>query len=238
MIRETKSFSFERVLLLLGLLLLVVWAGAWADRIFSSRTAFLKFQAREEKSAQSSDTQLYDPASGSVVDLSLWSPKRVQAFKDSLAEEAGAPIALLSIPKIHLDVPVFNGTDDLTLNRGVGRILGTARIGQRGNLGIAGHRDGFFRGLKDVAQGDFVELVLRGRTVTYVIDKIQIVSPGDVHVLQPTPDAALTLVTCYPFYFVGSAPQRYIVSASVKKLNGSTSVVNQPSVKKITSKEE
>jgi sortase A len=238
MIRETKAFSFEPILLLLGLLLLVVWAGAWADRIVSSRAALLKFQAREAKSAQSSDTQLYDPASGSVVDLSLWSPKRVQAFKDSLAEEAGAPIALLSIPKIHLDVPVFNGTDDLTLNRGVGRILGTARIGQRGNLGIAGHRDGFFRGLKDVAQGDFVELVLRGRTVTYVIDKIQIVSPGDVHVLQPTPDAALTLVTCYPFYFVGSAPQRYIVSASVKKLNGSTSIANQPSVKKITPKEE
>ena len=238
MLGKTKASSFERVLLLLGLLLLAVWGGAWADRIVSSRAALLKFQADESESAQSSLTKVYDPASGSVVDFSLWSPKRIQAFKDSFAEDAGAPVALLSIPKIHLDVPVFNGTDDLTLNRGVGRILGTARIGQRGNLGIAGHRDGFFRGLKDVAPGDFVELVLRGRTVTYVIDKIQIVSPGDVHVLEPTPDAALTLVTCYPFYFVVSAPQRYIVSASVKKLNGSTSVVNQPSVKKIISKEE
>jgi sortase A len=238
MLGKTKASSFERVLLLLGLVLLAVWGGAWADRIVSSRAALLKFQADESESAQSSLKKVYDPASGSVVDFSLWSPKRIQAFKDTFAEDAVAPVALLSIPKIHLDVPVFNGTDDLTLNRGVGRILGTARIGQRGNLGIAGHRDGFFRGLKDVAPGDFVELVLRGRTVTYVIDKIQIVSPGDVHVLQPTPDAALTLVTCYPFYFVGSAPQRYIVSASVKKLNGSTSVVNQPSVKKITSKEE
>jgi sortase A len=228
MLGKTKASSFERVLLLLGLVLLAVWGGAWADRIVSSRAALLKFQADESESAQSSLKKVYDPASGSVVDFSLWSPKRIQAFKDTFAEDAVAPVALLSIPKIHLDVPVFNGTDDLTLNRGVGRILGTARIGQRGNLGIAGHRDGFFRGLKDVAPGDFVELVLRGRTVTYVI----------VHVLQPTPDAALTLVTCYPFYFVGSAPQRYIVSASVKKLNGSTSVVNQPSVKKITSKEE
>ena len=238
MLGKTKASSFERVLLLLGLLLLAVWGGAWADRIVSSRSALLKFQAGESESAQSSPKKVYDPASGSLVDFSLWSPKRIQAFKDSFAEDAAAPVALLSIPKIHLDVPVFNGTDDLTLNRGVGRILGTAQIGQRGNLGIAGHRDGFFRGLKDVAPGDFVELVLRGRTVTYVIDKIQIVSPGDVHVLQPTPDAALTLVTCYPFYFIGSAPQRYIVSASVKNLNGSTSVVNQPSVKKIISKEE
>ena len=137
MLRKTKVSRFERILLLLGLLLLTVWGGAWADRIVSSRAALLKFQAGETVAAQSSDTQLYESASGSVVDLSLWSPKRVQVFKDSLAEDTGGPIALLSIPKIHLEVPVFNGTDDLTLNRVVGRIPGTARIGQRGNLGFA-----------------------------------------------------------------------------------------------------
>lgn len=232
-----KGSSFERILFLLGLVLLAVWGATWADRMISSRAASLKFQANESKPTQSSVTHLYDRASGSVVDLSLWSQKRVQAFKDSLAQDADTPIAVLSIPKIHLEVPVFDGTEDLTLNRGVGRILGTARIGQIGNLGIAGHRDGFFRGLKDVGPGDAVELVLRGQTVTYVVDAIQIVNPRDVRVLQPTSNATLTLVTCYPFYFVGSAPQRYIISASVKKANGSTPVANQPSVKKITSKE-
>jgi sortase A len=238
MLRKTKVFSFERILFLLGLVLLAVWGGAWADRVISSRAALLKFQADESEPAQSSGTQIYDRASRSVVDLSLWSPKRVQAFKDSLAEDVDAPIALLKISKIHLEVPVFDGTEDLTLNRGVGRILGTARIGQRGNLGIAGHRDGFFRGLKDVAPGDAVELVLRGQTRTYVVDTIQIVSPKDVRVLRPTPNATLTLVTCYPFYFVGSAPQRYIVSASAEKVNGSTPVANQASVAKTTSKEK
>jgi len=237
MLRKAKVSSFELIFFLLGLVLLAVWGAAWADRVISSRAALLKFQAGESESTQSSVTQVYDRASGSVVDLSLWSPKRVQAFKDSLAQDADAPIAVLSIPKIHLEVPVFDGTEDLTLNRGVGRILGTARIGQTGNLGIAGHRDGFFRGLKDVGPGDAVELVLRGQTLTYVVDTIQIVDPRDVGVLRPTPNATLTLVTCYPFYFVGSAPQRYIVSASVKKVNGSTPVANQPSVKKITSKE-
>jgi sortase A len=237
MLRKTKASLFERILCLLGLVLLAVWGGAWADRMISSRAALLKFQADESESAQSSVRQVYDRATGSVVDLSLWSPKRVQAFKDSLSEDA-APIALLSIPKIHLEVPVFDGTEDLTLNRGVGRILGTARIGQRGNLGIAGHRDGFFRGLKDVAPGDAVELVLRGQTRTYVVDTIQIVDPKDVRVLRPTPNATLTLVTCYPFYFVGSAPQRYIVSASAEKVNVSTPVANQASVAKITSKEK
>jgi sortase A len=226
MLRKTRVSSFERILFLLGLVLLAVWVGAWADRVISSRAALLKFQADESEPAQSSVTQIYDRASRSVVDLSLWSPKRVQAFKDSLAEDVDAPIALLKISKIHLEVPVFDGTEDLILNRGVGRILGTARIGQRGNLGIAGHRDGFFRGLKDVAPGDVVELVLRGQTRTYVVDTIQIVSPEDVRVLRPTPNATLTLVTCYPFYFVGSAPKRYIVSASAEKVNGSTPVTN------------
>jgi sortase A len=111
-------------------------------------------------------------------------------------------------------VPVFNDTDDLTLNRGVGRIVGTAQIGQPGNVGVAGHRDGFFRGLKDVGRDDIVELVLPGRTDQYVINDIQIVSPENVSVLDATPTSTLTLVTCYPFYFVGSAPQRYVVTAS------------------------
>jgi sortase A len=238
MLRKTRVSSLERVLFLLGWVLLAVWGGASADRMIYSRAALLKFQGAESKSAQSSVTQVYDRASRSVVDLSLWSPKRVQAFKDSLVEDVDAPIALLSIAKIHLDVPVFDGTEDLTLNRGVGRILGTARIGQGGNLGIAGHRDGFFRGLKDLAAGDVVELVLRGQTLTYVVDTIQIVNPKDVRVLRQTPSATLTLVTCYPFYFVGSAPQRYIVSASVKDASGSTPVATKTSVETITSKEK
>jgi sortase A len=238
MLRKTKVPSFERILFLLGLVLLAVWAGAWADRMISSRTALLKFQADESQSAQSGVKQIYDLATSSVVDLSLWSPKRVQALKDSLVQDADPPIAVLSIPKIHLEVPVFDGTEDLTLNRGVGRIRGTSRIGQHGNLGIAGHRDGFFRGLKDMTPGDAIELVLQGKTLSYAVDTIQVVDPKDVRVLRPTTNATLTLVTCYPFYFVGSAPQRYIVSASVKKVNESTRVANQPSVKKITSKEK
>ena len=236
--RKAKIRSLEWILFLLGSALLAVWGGAWADRIIFSHAALLRFQANRSESNQNSVTHVYDRASASAVDLSLWSPKRVQAFKDSLAESTEAPIALLSIPKIHLKAPVFNGTDDLTLNRGVGRILGTARISERGNLGIAGHRDGFFRGLKDIATGDAVELVLQGRTVTYLVDAIEIVNPNDVSVLEPTRNQTLTLVTCYPFYFVGSAPQRYIVSASVRSVKGSTAVANQTSLDTTTSKEK
>jgi len=113
-------------------------------------------------------------------------------------------------------VPVFNDTDDLTLNRGVGRITGTAQIDGPGNLGLAGHRDGFFRGLKDIGPGDIIELERRGGADRYVVNQIRIVSPEDTYVLDAMPERALTLVTCFPFYYVGSAPQRYIVTALIE----------------------
>ena len=105
------------------------------------------------------------------------------------------------------------GTDDRTLDRAVGHIEDTAQPGTDGNSGIAGHRDGFFRGLKDIVPGDAIELdTLQGKDV-YRVERTWVVDPEDVSVLDPTPARALTLVTCYPFYFVGSAPQRFIVRA-------------------------
>ena len=86
-------------------------------------------------------------------DLSLWDPERITAWRRSLSEPAPTPLAVLRIPKIRLEVPVLRGTDDLTLNRGVGHIDDTALPGTDGNSGIAGHRDGFFRGLKDIGPG-------------------------------------------------------------------------------------
>jgi sortase A len=95
----------------------------------------------------------------------------------------------------------------------VGRIAGTARPGEEGNIGIAGHRDSFFRGLKDVTAGDAIELKTRSGMDTYLVEKIQVVAPSDVSVLREQETRSLTLVTCYPFYFVGSAPQRFVVTA-------------------------
>jgi sortase A len=150
-----------------------------------------------------------------IPDLSLWSEKRVKEYQESLAEHFPPALGILRIPKISVEVPVLEGTDDLSLNRGVGHVTGTANPGREGNVAIAGHRDGFFRGLKDVFLGDKVELVTPQRTETYIIDRITIVQPSDVSVLQPRSQASLTLITCYPFYFIGSAPQRYIVQASI-----------------------
>jgi sortase A len=206
--------KLEKVLLIVGLILVATYALARLHSEISSHLAVRRFEA-ERKESRLRTQESVQIRTGEKVDFSLWSDKRVQAYVDSLVTKEAAPAAVLRIPKLDLEVPVYDGTDDLTLNRGVGRIIGTAKLDQIGNIGIAGHRDGFFRGLKDIGPGDTVEVMLPSRTDQYVVEKIKITSPGDVSPLQPTTKPSLTLVTCYPFYFVGSAPQRYIVHASI-----------------------
>jgi len=149
----------------------------------------------------------------STPDQSLWSPVRIAAWRKALLDPAPAPLAVLRIPKLRLEVPVLPGIDDSTLDRAVGHITGTAQPGTSGNMGIAGHRDGFFRGLSAIAPGDVIEVdTIQGKDV-YRVERTWIVEPTEVSVLGPTPTPSLTLVTCYPFYFVGSAPLRFIVRA-------------------------
>jgi sortase A len=145
-------------------------------------------------------------------DLRLWSPERIQAWQDTL-KQAPVPLAVLRIKRLGVEAPVLDGTDDWALNRGVGHIDETAKLGTEGNCGIAGHRDGFFRALKDIGPGDAIEIETLQRVEVYQVERTWMVEPEDVSVLDPTPMQSLTLVTCYPFYFVGSAPQRFIVRA-------------------------
>ena len=205
--KTVSLVRLERVLFVVGGILLVVSATARIHGEFSARWAIQEFKAAHSESANSQTK--------SNVDTRLWSALRIREYKESLGSKSDPPMAVLHIPKLNLEVPIFDGTDELTLNRGAGRIIGTARPGEVGNVGIAAHRDGFFRGLQDVGAGDTIELKLPDRTDRYRVTRIQITTPEDVSVLQPTVEASLTLVTCYPFYFVGSAPQRYIVHAAI-----------------------
>jgi sortase A len=143
----------------------------------------------------------------------VWSQGRIEAYRETLDQEAGPALAVLRIPTLDLAVPVLEGTDDFALNRAVGRIEGTSRLGEGGNIGIAGHRDGFFRNLGSVGPGDRILLETLTGIETFIVEATKIVQPDDVDVLAPTAHPTLTLVTCYPFYFVGPAPQRYIVRA-------------------------
>lgn len=124
------------------------------------------------------------------------------------------PIAVLRIERLGLEVPVYPDVSELNLSRGAGWIGGTAAPNMGGNMAIAAHRDQYFRPLKDIVEGDILELESLSAQGEYRVTRVSIVDPDDVSVLNDTPVATVTLVTCYPFYFIGNAPQRYIVQAT------------------------
>jgi sortase A len=204
--------KLERVLLILGVLMLAFYVAALIHQTVWSHAELHRFKTRQMVSAAGPHGSGLTAES---PDFSLWSEQRIKGYEESLGASFTPAIAILRIPKIRVEVPVLEGTDDLSLNRGVGHVADTASPGEIGNVAIAGHRDGFFRGLKDVGLGDTIEMDTQVRTETYIIDQISIIDPRDISVLQPRPRGSLTLITCYPFYFVGSAPQRYVVQASI-----------------------
>ena len=154
-----------------------------------------------------------DSVAGHVIDMSSWSANRIAAYRKQPKPEQ-KPEALLRIPSIDLVVPVFAGAGDSVLDHGAGRIEGTSLFGANGNTGIAAHRDGFFRALRHVKVGDVLHVELPETTLIYKIVNTRVVDPSETSVLGPTAEPTITLVTCYPFYFVGSAPQRFIVHAT------------------------
>jgi sortase A len=211
------SSGFDSLLLLFGFLMLFLFAAAHVYNTIYSHAAIRAFWRTQSSSSRT-------PADSShrnlaIPDFRFWSQKRIEAYKASLITPALLPLGVLRISAINLEVPVLEGTDDLTLNRAVGHIEGTPAPGGTGNVGIAGHRDGFFRALRDIELGDTIDLFTEKGNSRYVVDGIVMVPPDDVSVLAPRSQPALTLVTCYPFYFVGSAPLRYIVRATITDSN-------------------
>jgi sortase A len=122
-------------------------------------------------------------------------------------------IGRLEVPRLGLSAIAREGVDSRTLRSAVGHVPDTALPGERGNAAFAAHRDTFFRKLKDVRRGDRVVITTPEGAYEYVVQNTRVVPPTDVSVLEPTDEAALTLVTCYPFDYVGSAPERFIVRA-------------------------
>ena len=146
--------------------------------------------------------------------MTTWDPGRRECHERAIAKvDPDSALARLDIPSIKLSVIVLPGVDALCLNGGVGHIPGTPPPGEPGNVGIAGHRDGFFRGLEKIAAGDVIRLTTPRGSFEYRVQWTRIVEPRDVEVLADAGDDAMTLVTCYPFRILGSAPKRFIVRA-------------------------
>jgi sortase A len=204
----------EQALLCIGFALLAFFAGAKLHGHIMSRAAIQSFDELQHTTVTTSLKQ--DPVVPPVASppsFVSWSERRIRQYEESWSSHVAPALAVIRIARIHVEAPVLEGTDDITLNRGVGHISTTARFGENGNVGIAGHRDGFFRGLKNIRVGDPIEIEEPGQTETYVVDRLQIVSPENVSVLRSNDEPALTLVTCYPFYYIGKAPRRFIVHA-------------------------
>lgn len=204
---RTAALVLERSLLASGLLAVLVAAGTWtAGRTLHARD--LRAFDRSLSAAAPAAKRL-DHA---PPDMSEWDAGRIAGYRRSMQRPV-EPLARLDVPGLDISVVVLEGLDDWTLNRGVGHVPGTALPGQAGNVGVAGHRDGFFRGLRHVELGDAMSLTTLEGTQHYRVVDVTIVDPDEVGVLAQGRKDELTLVTCYPFYYVGSAPQRYIVKA-------------------------
>lgn len=163
--------------------------------------------SNDTSNALEASMQGYEP------DKSEWSEK-ASAKYEKTKDGGGPPMALLTIDHLNIKAPVYSGTHRITLDRGLGWIKGTAKPDEVGNIAISGHRDGFFRPLKDIKVGDPIEMQTLAGVQKFEVSDITIVDALDVSVLDPTDTTVLTLVTCYPFYYQGYAPDRYIVRAT------------------------
>jgi sortase A len=164
------------------------------------------------------DTKLYQAAQALSFQQQLESvrPASARTGGSGNLPVTPAPTATLGrieIARIGIEAMILEGTDERTLRRAVGHFPGSALPGQPGNVAIAGHRDTFFRALRSVQPEDEITLTTLNGAYRYLVDSAQIVAPEDTQVLDDSGGKMLTLVTCYPFYFVGPAPKRFIVRA-------------------------
>jgi len=159
------------------------------------------------------DARLYQAEQARRFERALKETNLARAESPAIAVSEGSPLGRIEISAVGLTVMVLEGTDEGTLRRAVGHIRGTPLPGQRGNVALAGHRDTFFRGLRKIRVNDEITLTTLSGSYRYRVDSTKVVKPEETEVLEDYGDDILTLVTCYPFNFVGLAPSRFIVRA-------------------------
>jgi sortase A len=184
-----------RVLVLTGALAFACWGYLVLHQIWSQRAAN---RALEQQIANVTASPQQEA---------------LQAHAAAIALRPGEMIGRLEIPRVNISVIVLEGSDSSILDVAAGHIPGTALPGTTGNVGIAAHRDTFFRSLREIRPNDRLTFTTPIRTFEYGVESTEVVDPKNVGVLGPTADAELTLVTCYPFTYIGAAPKRFIVHA-------------------------
>jgi sortase A len=196
----------ERVLLIAGAAALIWCAVIVGDRVLAQRNALRAMEI----------ARAVDELTRSMTVSSKESSQQVPFDEPSRHVPAtiGDAIASLSIPRLQLSAMVLHGSDAQTLQRGPGHLEHTALPGDTGNIVIAGHRDSFFRPLRHVQVGDDIFLETREGHFHYRVSSLRVVGPREVSVIAPTSEETLTLITCYPFWVLGNAPDRFVVRAA------------------------
>lgn len=159
------------------------------------------------------DARLYQASAKRSLESQIHVEEEHKVTQPKPAVKIGDVLGRMDIPRLGVSVAVLQGTNSRMLRLGAGHIESTPLPGEPGNTGIAGHRDTFFRELKDVRSNDEIQIQTATRLFHYQVDWVKVVAPDDNSVLTPSTEATLTLVTCYPFYFVGPAPSRFVVHA-------------------------
>jgi sortase A len=211
-----------------------VWAAEWffllaglvaVDVFVWVNTSTLLYQAYEDWSFDEALRGLQPSVQGFVADEIYWLfagrtkvenpelPKKLEKVPEERPPLPAMLLGRLRIPRLNVAAMVREGADASTLRRAVGHIPGTALPGKAGNVGLAGHRDTFFRALRNIEKDDTIDFETENGTYRYAVESTKIVGPRDAGVLAASGGRTLTLVTCYPFYYVGSAPKRFIVRA-------------------------
>jgi sortase A len=165
------------------------------------------------------DAKLYQASARQTLENQIQAEKKSAVIQPGVIQprppaKPGDVLGRMDIPRLGMSIAVLQGTSSRNLRVGAGHIEGTPLPGESGNSALAGHRDSFFRGLKDVRTNDEIQFQTATGLFRYEVDWVKIVEPDDMTVLEPsTEESALTLVTCYPFYFLGPAPRRFVVRA-------------------------
>jgi LPXTG-site transpeptidase (sortase) family protein len=217
MIRHHRFRWLQRGLLGIGLLLIALWSKTYLE----SR-AFQSFESKRLEAAlldTESGSPRLAPSGGAFVGPLASDPPKHGTENDGV-------LGRIEIPRLHITAIVADGSDAKTLRLAVGHIPWTALPGSPGNCALAGHRDTFLRGLGRVRANDIIRIVTFEHIYNYQVEWTAVVEPRRVDVLDSTTAPSLTLITCYPFVFVGHAPQRFVVRAKqvgVAKTRGDAS---------------
>lgn len=212
---EPWRVSVERALLWAGTLMLA-WCG-WTlaqGRAYQGYESWSLDRLRAGRSATIGGYLASKVLPGRDRQAAPADPARLSTPDGDVAPQRGDLVGRLDIPRLHLSAIVLEGDDDGTLKLGVGHVPGTALPGRPGNVALAAHRDSYFRPLKGIRRADVIEVTTPSRAYRYRVDSVRIVAPDAVEVLRDSAAPSLTLVTCYPFGWIGNAPKRFVVRAS------------------------